>query len=45
VWLGLAVGDEVDAVHLRLPGDRIRVRQLAVISAMDRLRRHLLGGP
>jgi nicotinamide-nucleotide amidase len=42
VWLGLAVGDEVSAVRLRLPGDRERVRQLAVISALDRLR-HALG--
>jgi nicotinamide-nucleotide amidase len=41
VWLGLALGDEVDAVHVRLPGDRERVRQLAVISLLDRLRRRL----
>jgi nicotinamide-nucleotide amidase len=43
VWLGLAVGERVDAVRLRLPGDRDRVRQLSVISALDRLR-HRLGG-
>jgi nicotinamide-nucleotide amidase len=43
VWLGLAVGDEVDAVRVRLPGDRDRVRQMAVISALDRLRRRLGG--
>jgi nicotinamide-nucleotide amidase len=43
VWLGLAVGDDVDAVRVRLPGDRDRVRQLAVISGLDRLR-HRLGG-
>ncbi|MFL6204937.1 MAG: competence/damage-inducible protein A [Acidimicrobiales bacterium] len=42
VWLGTAVGDDVDARQLRLPGDRDRVRQLTVISAMDMLRRKLL---
>ena len=42
VWLGVAVGDDVDARQLRLPGDRDRVRQLSVISAMDVLRRKLL---
>ena len=43
VWLGVAVGDEVEARHLRLPGDRDRVRQLSVISLMDLLRRKLRG--
>jgi nicotinamide-nucleotide amidase len=42
VWLGVALGDDVAATMLRLPGDRDRVRQLAVISLMDRLRRQLL---
>ena len=42
VWLGIAVGDTVEATHLKLPGDRERVRQLTVISLMDRLRRQLL---
>jgi nicotinamide-nucleotide amidase len=41
VWLGMAVGDDVDAVQVRLPGDRDRVRQMTVISLMDRLRRRL----
>lgn len=41
VWLGLAIGDDVDAVLVRLPGDRERVRQLSVISCVDRLRRRL----
>jgi nicotinamide-nucleotide amidase len=41
VWLGLAIGDEVDAVQLRLPGDRERVRQMSVISLLDRLRHRL----
>ena len=40
-WLGLAIGDEVDAVSVRLPGDRERVRQMSVISCVDRLRRRL----
>ena len=43
VWLGVAVGDEVEARYLRLPGSRDRVRQLSVISLMDLLRRRLLG--
>ena len=42
VWLGVAVGDDVEARQLRLPGDRDRVRQLSVISLMDMLRRKLL---
>jgi nicotinamide-nucleotide amidase len=42
VWLGLAIGDEVDAIQVRLPGDRDRIRQMTVISLMDRLRRRLL---
>ncbi len=45
VWIGLAIGDDVDAIRLRLPGDRDRVRQMAVISAVDRLRRRLLAAP
>lgn len=42
VWLGMAFGEQVDAVEVKLPGDRDRVRQMAVISAVDRLRRRLL---
>jgi nicotinamide-nucleotide amidase len=45
VWLGLAVGDRVEAVHVRLPGDRDRVRQFAAISVLDLLRRVLLDTP
>ena len=41
VWLGLAIGDEVSAIQVRLPGDRDRVRQMSVISLVDRLRRRL----
>jgi nicotinamide-nucleotide amidase len=44
VWLGTAVGDEVSATLVRLPGDRDRVRQMSCISVLDRLRRQL-GGP
>ncbi|MGH9275830.1 MAG: competence/damage-inducible protein A, partial [Acidimicrobiales bacterium] len=41
VWLGLALDGDVDAIHIRLPGDRDRVRQMTVISLLDRLRRRL----
>ena len=41
VWLGMAEGSTVDAVHVRLPGDRDRIRQMAVISLLDRLRHRL----
>ena len=43
VYVAVALGDDVDARHLRLPGDRERVRQYAVISVMDFLRRKLIG--
>ncbi|MEQ1788111.1 MAG: competence/damage-inducible protein A [Acidimicrobiales bacterium] len=42
VWLGVAIGDDVSAAFLKLPGDRDRVRQLSVISLMDLVRRRLL---
>lgn len=45
VWLGMAVGAEVDAFHIRLPGGRDGIRQLAVISLLDRLRRRLRDDP
>jgi nicotinamide mononucleotide (NMN) deamidase PncC len=45
VWLGMAVGDDVSAVQLHLPGDRDRVRQYSVISLLDRLRHKLSEGP
>jgi nicotinamide-nucleotide amidase len=44
VFVGLALGpasSEAEAVELRLPGDRERVRQYATISALDLLRRRL----
>jgi nicotinamide-nucleotide amidase len=43
VFLGLALGDSVEAREVHLPGDPDRVRQYAVISVLDLLRRHLLG--
>lgn len=45
VHLALAGPDGGEARLLRLPGDRARVRQLAVTSALDLLRRHLVSGP
>jgi nicotinamide-nucleotide amidase len=42
VFLGWAVGDEVDAVHIRLPGGRRQIREFACISLLDILRRRLL---
>lgn len=41
VWLATAVGDDVSAVRVQLPGDRERVRQMSVISLLDRLRHQL----
>lgn len=43
VWMGLA-GPEagVEALRIRLPGDRERVRQFAAISLLDALRRRLV---
>jgi nicotinamide-nucleotide amidase len=41
VWLGMAIGADVDAIQIRLPGDRDRVRQMSVISLVDRLRHRL----
>jgi len=42
--VGLALGSEVSAVTLRLPGQRRQMRQMSVISALDLLRRRLLDG-
>ncbi|MGK2949061.1 MAG: competence/damage-inducible protein A [Acidimicrobiales bacterium] len=41
VWLGVALGDRVEATLVRLPGDRERVRHMSVISLMDKLRHRL----
>jgi nicotinamide-nucleotide amidase len=40
--VGLAIGDEVLTTSLRLPGVRDQMRQMAVISSLDYLRRHLI---
>jgi nicotinamide-nucleotide amidase len=44
LWVGLAVGAEVTARQLRMPGTREQMRQFSVISALDLLRRRLLSG-
>ena len=41
VFVGLAIGDEVSHVQLRVPGDRTRVRSYSAIGALDALRRGL----
>lgn len=45
VYVGLAMGDEVETAMLRLPGDRERIRNFATISAFDLLRRRLRALP
>jgi len=42
VFLGLAMDDASEAQQLQLPGDRQRIRQYAVISALNLLRRRLM---
>ena len=42
VFCGWAIGDDVDAVRVQLPGDRRRVRDFATITLLDLLRRRLL---
>ena len=41
VFVGVALGSEVVATEMHLPGDRSRIRQYATISALDQLRRSL----
>jgi competence/damage-inducible protein CinA-like protein len=41
VFLGMALGDGVSSERVHLPGDRNRVRQYAVISVLNLLRRSL----
>jgi nicotinamide-nucleotide amidase len=42
---GLAIGDDVEVVRTRVPGDRERVRQFAAISVLNLLRLRLLALP
>jgi nicotinamide-nucleotide amidase len=42
VFLGLALGDEVDSAVVRLPGDPSRIRQYGVISLLNLLRLRLI---
>ncbi len=42
VFCGWALDDEVDALRVKLPGDRRRVRDFATITLLDLLRRRLL---
>src|SRR4029079_5866959 len=42
VFIGLALDDDVESVQLRLPGDRRRIREFTVISALNLLRQRLL---
>ena len=46
VFFGLALpGREPEAVHTRLPGDRLRIRQFSTISLLNLARLRLLGLP
>ena len=46
VWFGLSIGDTpTEAIHIRFPGDRPRIRQFATISLMDQARKRLLELP
>ncbi len=41
VYIGLALGDNVDVERVSLPGDRERIREFSVISALNLLRHRL----
>ena len=45
VFLGLAHRDRAEALRVRLPGDRRRVREYAVISVLNLLRLRVSGSP
>ena len=46
VWLGIAVpGHPTEAVSMRLPGDRERIRQFSTIGLLNLLRMRLLALP
>jgi nicotinamide-nucleotide amidase len=42
VYFGVAINGQTEAVYVRLPGDRPRIRQYATITLLDLLRRRLL---
>lgn len=42
VFIGLATGDGASAERIQLPGDRARIREFSVISALNLLRHRLL---
>ena len=42
--IGLALGEDLTAATVRMPGQRLQMRQMSVISALDLLRRRLLSG-
>lgn len=42
VFFGLAIGDDVEARPMRMPGDRERIRAFSTIGILDWLRRRLL---
>jgi nicotinamide-nucleotide amidase len=42
--IGLALGEELTAATVRVPGQRLQMRQFSVISSLDLLRRRLLSG-
>jgi nicotinamide-nucleotide amidase len=42
VFIGLAIDDNVESAQLQLPGDRRRIREFTVISALNLLRQRLL---
>ena len=45
VFVGLSLDSTPESIRLRLPGDRLRVREFATISALDLLRQRLVSRP
>jgi nicotinamide-nucleotide amidase len=43
-WFGIALGEHAEAVHRKMAGDRLRIRQFSAISLMDLARKRLLAG-
>jgi nicotinamide-nucleotide amidase len=41
-WFGIAIGEHAEAVHRKMAGDRLRIRQFSAISLMDLARKRLL---